>query len=229
MVPVSASVSAGDTSVDMSGCVGSIAMPAIRVEPRDAFRFGRHRAFRLLGVTVKEFTVDEGCVLGPVAYLPNASSAPAVLPTPLQCEIARAHALRRANELSFHLGEQPEGEILIWLPNVVHVLPVVDIEPHAEADGARFLQIHHDPDDVQVLDRRRALLLSSQQGQSHMHFGPMKPSHGCCAQLKDGAGLPAPVQGGCKYTLIEFCCSPTSVLCDERQSGPTYRGSRYDF
>ena len=101
---------------------------------------------------------------------------PAILPSRLELDIASAHALRRANELSFHLGIQPEGEILIWLWDTVHVLPVIDLEPCEDGESARFLQSRHDPEDVQTLDHCRAFQMMIQPNSKHRHFGLISPT-----------------------------------------------------
>ena len=57
------------------------------------------------------------------------------LPTPGECELALAHAIRKARELQFHLGVEPRGEILIWEPDEVCVLVVNDKTVDDESRG----------------------------------------------------------------------------------------------
>jgi len=147
----------------------------------------------------------------PTGPIPPQQGGPAHLPGWEEREWAAARAVRSAAELAYHVGMEAHGKVLFWDGEIVYVLPFKDSVGIPE-DRCRFLcGPGRGLPDVEVVRYPEAMEKFGRKFGTHRHFGhvPKAPA----MEGKDVAGG-AEIRKRVKRTFLEFCCSPTSLLCD---------------
>ena len=105
------------------------------------------------------------------------------------------------------------GDVTFWDGEDVYVLPYQDSVGKPE-DDCRFVWMSsYDDADMRCLGYPKAMEAYGSDVESHCHFGYVPK----ILRKKEGATLgKRTAQPKVRRTLLEFCCSPTSLLCDPK-------------
>ena len=140
----------------------------------------------------------------------------------IDSDFAMANAIRKAGDLREQTDDiRPFDGVMLWRDDLVYRFEVdyPDEDPDVEWDG-RYYWARTDSSDVYEMSREEAEQMARQS--EYVHLGS------CTSLVEPVDAVPAeadrPLYGPrFLFTLIEFCCSAESRLCDDKYFLPGIR------